>query len=86
MLTRTLALELAPAVRVNAVSPGTILPPVDAAPDYIDHARRRIPAQRVGSPADIADAVLFLIRSPFITGQDLRVCGGASVGRAEEAK
>jgi pteridine reductase len=77
-LTRALAIELAPAVRVNAVSPGPILWPDD---DQFDaEARRQIVEhtllRRVGSAADIAEAVLFLLAAPFVTGQVLNVDGG----------
>lgn len=80
MLTRGLALELAPEVRVNAVSPGYILPP----PEGMDPEReaallRRIPLQRHGDASDIADAVAFLARAPYITGQILAVDGGRTV-------
>ena len=81
MLTRCLALELAPEVRVNAVAPGTVLPP-----DYLDGSaleaiRARIPQRRFGSPEDVVDAVKFLLAGPrFITGQILAVDGGRSLG------
>jgi pteridine reductase len=82
-LMKTLALELAPDVRVNAVAPGTVMPP----PSY-DHAaiarlERAIPLGRVGSPEDIARAVVFLASSPFVTGHELSVDGGRSVARSE---
>ncbi len=79
-LTRSLAAELAPDIRVNAVSPGSILwaePEPDAAQKAAHLAT--IPLGRLGSPADIADAVLFLIRAPYITGQVLAVDGGRSL-------
>ena len=82
-LMKTLALELAPEVRVNAVAPGTVLPP----PAYDDAAiarlQRAIPLAKVGSPDDIARAVLFLASSPFVTGHELNVDGGRSVARSE---
>lgn len=79
MLTRALAVELAPHVRVNAVSPGTV-----AFPESFDAAAReailqRIPMGREGSMEDIARVVLFLAReAPYITGQVLTVDGGRS--------
>ncbi len=85
MLTRALALELAPAVRVNSVSPGTVLPPVDFTEAALDGIRRTIPAGRFGTPEDIAASVVFLVRSPYITGQDIAVDGGRSVGGPMEA-
>jgi pteridine reductase len=82
-LTRSLARELGPEVRVNGVAPGTILWPDDE--NWRDEvARQRIMNQtalkRVGEPDDIAKAVEFLlIDSPYITGQVLAVDGGRSV-------
>jgi pteridine reductase len=82
MLTRALARELAPEVRVNAVAPGAVLWP-EAGMD--EQRQRKIleqtPLHRPGSPADIARAVLFFAaESPFVTGQILAVDGGRSVG------
>jgi len=78
-LMRTLALELAPEVRVNAVAPGTVLPP----PNYSDEERSRlaarIPLGHLGDPSDVARAVRFLAESPFITGHELVVDGGRTV-------
>lgn len=79
-LTRSLAAELAPGIRVNAVSPGSILwahPEPDDAQKAAHLAS--IPLGRLGSPEDIADAVLFLIRARYITGQVLAVDGGRSL-------
>jgi pteridine reductase len=82
-LMKTLALELAPEVRVNAVAPGTVMPPPDYDAQAIARIERAIPLQRVGSPEDIATAVVFLASSPFITGHELAVDGGRSVARSE---
>ncbi len=76
MLTRALALELGPEVRVNSISPGAVLWPEDD-----DPGRRRlidgIALGRSGDPGDIARAALFLVRdAPYVTGQDLAVDGG----------
>ncbi|MES2564681.1 MAG: pteridine reductase [Pseudomonadota bacterium] len=82
-LTRSLARELGPEVRVNGVAPGTILWPDDE--NWRDEvARQRIMNQtamkRIGEPDDIAKAVEFLLTdSPYITGQVLAVDGGRSV-------
>lgn len=80
MLTRALAKELAPEVRVNGVSPGAILWPESG---MSDRERENIiastPLKRTGTPRDIADAVLFLARSEFITGQILAVDGGRGI-------
>lgn len=78
LLTRTLAAELAPKIRVNAVSPGTVAFPED----YDEKAKasilRRIPLGREGEPKDVARAVLFFAQSPYVTGQVLCVDGGRS--------
>ena len=85
MLTRALALELAPEVRVNAISPGTVLPPEEFSADTLNRILTTIPAGRLGSADDIARAALFLVRSPYITGQDIAVDGGRAVGGPMEA-
>ena len=80
-MTRSLALELAPRVRVNGVSPGAIAWPEDG--QFPDAERARIlattPLGRAGSPDDIARAVHFLACSPYVTGQILAVDGGRSI-------
>jgi pteridine reductase len=78
-LMRTLALELAPDVRVNAVAPGTVLLPDDMDPPLIERIHARIPMGPIGAPEDVAEAVLFLARSPFITGQEIVVDGGRTL-------
>jgi pteridine reductase len=78
-LMRTLALELAPLVRVNAVAPGTVLPPADMKTEDIERLARRIPLERTGRADDIARAVTFLVKSPFITGQEIVVDGGRTI-------
>jgi pteridine reductase len=80
-LTRSMALELAPEVRVNGVAPGAIIWPEDSEADYPASERERItqqiPLQRVGSAEDIAGAVKFLLLdAPYVTGQILAVDGG----------
>jgi NAD(P)-dependent dehydrogenase (short-subunit alcohol dehydrogenase family) len=90
-LTRSAAIEWAPAVRVNAVLPGAIDTPMlrqglarnEAALDpgaALQQLASRTPLQRIGDPADVAQAIMFLAdseRSSFITGQALVVDGGA---------
>ena len=80
-LTRSLALELAPEVRVNAVAPGAIAWPEDGKFDNAERARivATTPLGRIGNPADIAQAVHFLATAPFVTGQTVAVDGGRSV-------
>jgi pteridine reductase len=77
--TRLLALELAPAVRVNAVAPGMILPPPGLGPEAQARQAKTNQLGRWGQPADVARAVLFLAENEFITGQVLFVDGGGSV-------
>ena len=82
MLTRSLAKDLAPEVRVNGVSPGAILWPEN---DMSDNTKASILAQiplgRAGEPDDIAGAVLFLARdATYVTGQIIAVDGGRSIG------
>ncbi|MFI9275741.1 SDR family oxidoreductase [Kitasatospora sp. NPDC052896] len=80
-LTRCLALELAP-IRVNAISPGVIDTGAwdslgeEGKRAYFDHFRTHNPARRIGTSQDIADAVLFVMTNPFLTGVTLRVDGG----------
>jgi len=81
-LTRSLARELGPQVRVNGVSPGAILWPEDPAWQN-ELERRRIVnqtlLQRTGEPEDIAGAVEFLLTAPYVTGQIIAVDGGRSI-------
>jgi pteridine reductase len=81
MLTQCLALELAPSIRVNAVLPGTVLPPEGTPPEELERLKGRIPQREFGSAADVVQAVLFFLTGPrFITGQLLAVDGGRSLG------
>lgn len=75
-LTRILALELAPMVAVNGVAPGLILPPEGEDEGYLQKLAHCNPMNRYGDPSQVADAVLFLLRSRFITGQVIYVDGG----------
>ena len=75
-MTRALARELAPDVQVNAVAPGAILPPPGAGIDYLEQLASQIPLGHPGTPADVVETVLFLLRSEFITGEVIHVTGG----------
>jgi len=82
-LTKSLAHELSPEVRVNAVAPGPVMWPEDN-PQFDELYRQRVISQtllkRIGEPNDIAKAVKFLIQdAPFITGQVIAVDGGRSL-------
>ena len=78
MMTRGLAKALAPEIRVNALAPGTITMPGDP-PSWEPHFIQRAPLLRTGNPSEIADAVLFLIQSEFITGETLVIDGGRTL-------
>lgn len=81
MVTRSLAKELAPEVRVNGIAPGAILWPEDG---MTDAARasilEQIPLARPGEPADIAGCVSYLLGARYVTGQIIAVDGGRSIG------
>jgi pteridine reductase len=77
--TRTLAVALAPALRVNAVAPGLTLPTSDYNPEQLDRLAAAMPLAQLPEPADIAEAVAFLAEARAITGQTLFVDSGASL-------
>jgi NAD(P)-dependent dehydrogenase (short-subunit alcohol dehydrogenase family) len=83
--TRMAALAFAPRIRVNAVAPGAVLPPAAEGPDYLKEKAGFIPLQRFSPPRDVAEAVLFLLTSPSLTGQILYVDGGQSLTGCESA-
>ena len=78
MLTKVLAKALAPEVRVNAIAPGTITMPGDP-PELEADFIKLAPLRRTGAPSDIADVVVFLANSRFMTGQVLVVDGGRTL-------
>jgi pteridine reductase len=82
MLTRSLAKDLAPDVRVNGVSPGAILWPEEGMTDSVQQTiLQQVPMGRAGTPEDIAGCVLYLMSdAPYITGQIIAVDGGRSIG------
>jgi pteridine reductase len=80
-MTRSLALDLGPTIRVNGIAPGAVMWPSDGKP-YDDQQAmlERTPLKRAGSAQDVADAVLWLLRdAPFVTGQIIRIDGGRSL-------
>ena len=81
MLTRSLAKDLAPEIRVNGVSPGAILWPENGMSDSVQkNILDQVPLQRAGSPEDIAGCVLYLTRDArYVTGQIIAVDGGRSI-------
>ncbi|MCH8537371.1 MAG: pteridine reductase [Alkalimonas sp.] len=86
MLTKSLARELAPTIRVNGIAPGAILwPSNDIAEADKTMILRQIPLERLGTPDDIADTACFLIQSSYINGQVIAVDGGRSLGATKKA-
>ena len=75
-MTYALAMELAPAVRVNAIAPGPVLPPPGYSASQIAATAHRTLLKRWGAPEDVAQAVVFLARADYITGAVLPVDGG----------
>lgn len=78
-LTYGMAMELAPAVRVNAVAPGLVLPPPNYTETQIRDAATRNLLGRWGSAQDVANAVLFLVQADFVTGTVIEVDGGEHI-------
>ena len=75
-LTRMMAVEFAPLIRVNAVAPGLVLPPEGKDRTYLESLMHTNPLKAIGTPEGVAEAVLFLLRSRFVTGQVIFVDGG----------
>jgi pteridine reductase len=78
MLTKVLAKALAPEVRVNAIAPGTVTMPGDP-PEWEADFIKIAPLRRTGAPSDIAETVLFLVHSQFMTGQTIVLDGGRTL-------
>ena len=80
-ITKSLAKELAPEIRVNAISPGAILWPEDE--DLSEEQQKirlsRVPLGRIGNPRDISSVAVFLSDAKYITGQVIKVDGGRSI-------
>ena len=80
-MTRQLAVDLAPHVRVNAVAPGPVLAPNDYSQETKDKIASRTLLKRWGKPEDVSKAVSFLIESDYITGEYITVDGGERYGK-----
>jgi pteridine reductase len=82
MLTKSLARELGPRVRVNAVAPGPVMWPEDGLDTALqENITQRTALKRIGSPEDVARACLYFASdAPYVTGQILAVDGGRSIG------
>lgn len=79
-LTKTLALEWAPDIRVNAVAPGAVMLPEGTSAEEVARLEAAIPAKRLGSAEDVAETVVFLASGPaYVTGQVIAVDGGRSI-------
>lgn len=78
-LTKVAARALAPDVRVNCIVPGTVLPPEDYTEEQLQESRDRTVLGRIGTPDDVADALLMLVGSGFVTGSVVVVDGGRTL-------
>jgi pteridine reductase len=78
-MTRALARALAPSVRVNAVAPGVVLMPEGWSADEAEKLRMTTPLARLGSPEDVAQAVVYLLQAGYVTGETIRVDGGRHI-------
>jgi pteridine reductase len=78
-MTRALARVLAPEVRVNAIAPGTVLLPDDWSEADATRLDETTPLRRQGSPADVAQAMLYLLEADYVTGETIIVDGGRHI-------
>ncbi|HTL94558.1 MAG TPA: SDR family oxidoreductase [Gemmatimonadaceae bacterium] len=78
-MTRVLARILAPRVRVNAIAPGAVLLPESWSAEDAAHLERTTPLHRLGSPNDVAQAMLYLIEADYVTGDLIVVDGGRHI-------
>lgn len=78
-LTRVAAITLAPQVRVNAIAPGLILKPDHLPAQRWETLAQKTPLQRSGTPTDLSDALLFLLKNDFVTGEVIVLDGGLSL-------
>jgi pteridine reductase len=80
-MTRALARTLAPHIRVNAIAPGAVLLPDDWREEEAARLRESTPLCRLGSPEDVVQAMLYLLRADYVTGETIIVDGGRHVRR-----
>jgi pteridine reductase len=78
-MTSSLARVLAPDIRVNAIAPGAVLLPESWGPEDAAHLERTTPLRRIGSPDDVAQALLYLLEADYVTGDTLVVDGGRHI-------
>lgn len=79
-LTRQMALEMAPSVRVNAIAPGPVLPPPDFTRAQEERTAQRTLLKRWGTPRDVSDAALYLLQANYVTANVIFVDGGERYG------
>ena len=82
-LTRTMALALAPRIRVNGIGPGPTLPSLRQSPEQFREQCRRLPLRRGASPSEIAAALRFILAAPAMTGQMIALDSGQHLGWAQ---
>ena len=80
-MTRGMAHALAPSIRVNAIAPGAVLLPEGWSAEAAEHLKETTPLGSLGTPKDVTEALLFLLRSDYITGETIIVDGGRHVRR-----
>jgi len=85
-LTQTMALALAPRIRVNAIGPGPTLPSPRQTDDQFRHQIEMLPLQRGATPEEIARAAIFILDSPAMTGQMIALDGGQHLGWAQTSR
>jgi pteridine reductase len=78
-MTSALAKVLAPEIRVNAIAPGAVLLPDGWEKESGEHLEETTPLHRLGDPSDVVDAMLYLLRADYVTGETLIVDGGRHV-------
>ena len=78
-MTTSLARVLAPDIRVNAIAPGAVLLPESWSADDAAHLERTTPLRRLGSPGDVAQALLYLLEADYVTGETIVVDGGRHI-------
>ncbi len=82
-LTRTMAMAMAPRIRVNAIGPGPTLPSKRQSQADFDRQIGKLPLRRAGTPQEIADALRFILAMPSMTGQMIALDGGQHMGWAQ---
>ncbi|NLB26794.1 MAG: SDR family oxidoreductase [Bacteroidales bacterium] len=79
-LTKMAAFEFAPAIRVNAIAPGLILPPEGKGSDYLKKLAEKVPLKRAGNIEAIIKSLVFILENDYVTGQLIFADGGENLG------